>query len=111
VQVPINDDFNIGSFWRIHESDLPAFSYVLRAVLANPPNSAPPERVFSILNDDTFGDDQMQACADYIEPRGAWAFVLTVLKFRRRRSSTFLPPRESAYEAEYLSILRAVTLL
>eukprot|EP00962_Isochrysis_galbana_P012199 scaffold3448_cov107-Isochrysis_galbana.AAC.5 len=37
----------------------------------------------------------MQACADYIEPRGAWAFVLTVLKFRRRRSSTFLPPQSS----------------
>lgn len=64
--LPINDDFNIGSFWRTHESDLPAFSYVLRAVLANSPNSAPPERVFSILND-TFGDDQMQAHADYIE--------------------------------------------
>ena len=33
------------------------FSFVLRAVLANAPNSIPPERVFSILND-TFDDDQ-----------------------------------------------------
>ena len=45
---------------------MPAFSYVLRAVLANAPNSIPPERVFSILND-TFDDDQDKALADYIE--------------------------------------------
>ena len=43
-----------------------AFSYVLRAVLANAPNSIPPERVFSILND-TFDDDQDRALADYLE--------------------------------------------
>ena len=42
------------------------FSYVLRAVLANAPNSIPPERVFSILNN-TFDDDQDSAFADYIE--------------------------------------------
>ena len=45
---------------------MPAFSYVLRAVLANAPNSIPPERVFSILND-TFDDDQDKALADYID--------------------------------------------
>ena len=39
---------------------------VLRAILANAPNSIPPERVFSILNN-TFGDDQDRALADYIE--------------------------------------------
>ena len=39
---------------------------MLRAVLANAPNSIPPERVFSILND-TFDDDQERALADYIE--------------------------------------------
>ena len=38
----------------------------LRAILANAPNSIPPERVFSILNN-TFGDDQGNAMADYIE--------------------------------------------
>ena len=43
-----------------------AFAFVLRAVLANSPNSIPPERVFSILND-TFDDDQDNSYADYIE--------------------------------------------
>ena len=37
-----------------------------RAVLANAPNSVPPERIFSILND-TFDDDQDSALADYME--------------------------------------------
>ena len=46
---------------------MPAFAYVLRAVLANAPNSIPPERVFSILND-TFDDDQDRSLSDlYIE--------------------------------------------
>ena len=40
--------------------------YVLRAVLTNSPNSIPPERVFSILND-SFDDDQDRALADYLE--------------------------------------------
>ena len=39
---------------------------VLRAILANAPNSVPPECVFSILND-TFDDDQDRALADYIK--------------------------------------------
>ena len=38
----------------------------MRAVLANSPNSIPPERVFSILNN-TFDDDQHRAFADYME--------------------------------------------
>ena len=41
--------------WRANEDVVPAFSYVLRAVLANAPNSIPPERVFSIL-DNSFDD-------------------------------------------------------
>ena len=45
---------------------MPAFSYVLRAVLTNAPNSIPPERVFSILND-SFDNDQDRSLADYIE--------------------------------------------
>ena len=45
---------------------MPAFAYVLRAVLANAPNSIPPERVFSVLND-TFEDDMRNSLADYIE--------------------------------------------
>ena len=39
---------------------------VLRAVLANSPNSVPPERVFSVLND-TFEADMDRSHADYIE--------------------------------------------
>ena len=60
------DTFDLGGFWRAHEADLPAFSFVLRAVLTNSPNSVPPERVFSILND-SFGDLQDNSLADYIE--------------------------------------------
>jgi len=60
------DTFTLSGFWRASEDKVPAFSYVLRAVLANAPNSIPPERVFSILND-TFDDDQDKALADYIE--------------------------------------------
>eukprot|EP00967_Tisochrysis_lutea_P015865 scaffold17869_cov29-Tisochrysis_lutea.AAC.4 len=44
----------IARFWRAKESELPQFATVLRAVLAHSPNSVPPERVFSILND-SFG--------------------------------------------------------
>ena len=39
---------------------------MLRAVLANAPNSIPPERVFSILND-TCDDDQDRSLSDCIE--------------------------------------------
>ena len=61
-----NDTFTLLGFWRANEDAVPAFSYVLRAVLANAPNSIPPERVFSILND-SFDDDQDNSLADYIE--------------------------------------------
>ena len=41
------DTFDLGSFWRENEEgkDTDAFATVLRAVLANSPNSIPPERV------------------------------------------------------------------
>ena len=61
-----NDSFTLLNFWRANEGEVPAFAYVLRAVLANAPNSIPPERVFSILNN-TFNSDQDRAKADYIE--------------------------------------------
>ena len=61
-----NDTFTLLSFWRANEGEVPAFSSVLRAVLANAPNSIPPERVFSVLND-TFDDDMGNSRADYIE--------------------------------------------
>ena len=60
------DAFSLGGFWRANEFEVPAFSYVLRAVLAHSPNSVPPERVFSILNN-TFDADQDASRADYIE--------------------------------------------
>ena len=60
------DTFSLLSFWRANEGEVPAFAYVLRAVLANSPNSIPPERVFSVLND-TFDDDMASSLADYIE--------------------------------------------
>ena len=56
--------FDIGAFWRANEGGLPAWLAVLRAVLCHVPNSAPPERAFSILND-SIGDDQYNAKADY----------------------------------------------
>ena len=60
------DTFTLSSFWRASEDKVPTFSYFLRAILANSPNSIPPERVFSILND-TFDDDQDRSLSDYIE--------------------------------------------
>jgi hypothetical protein len=60
------DTFDHCDWWRANGDKVPAFKYVLRAVLANSPNSIPPERVFSILNN-TFDDDQHRAFADYIE--------------------------------------------
>ena len=66
--VNCKDTFDLGAFWRENEEckGIDAFAYVLRAVLANSPNSIPPERVFSILND-TFEDDMDSSHADYIE--------------------------------------------
>ena len=60
------DTFSLHGWWRGNEDAVPAWSYVLRALLTNSPNSIPPERVFSILND-TFNDDQDSSLADYME--------------------------------------------
>jgi hypothetical protein len=45
---------------------LPGFSYVLRTVLTNSPNSCPPESLFSIINS-TYNYDQKRSHTDYIE--------------------------------------------
>ena len=58
------DTFNIESSWCAKEAVLPAWAEVLRAVCCHVPNSAPPERAFSILSD-SIGDDQCQAKANY----------------------------------------------
>ena len=60
------DTFDLHAWWKGNYSKFPAWGYVLRAVLTNSPNSIPPERVFSILND-TFDDDQKMGRADYKE--------------------------------------------
>jgi ribosomal protein L6P/L9E len=61
-----HDTFDIAVFWRRAARKLPATALALRAVITNSPNSAPPERVFSILND-TFDDDQTTSLSDYIQ--------------------------------------------
>ena len=60
------DTFDLCDWWKSNCGTLPGFAYVLRAVLANSPNSCPPERLFSIFNA-TYNDDQKSSCADYIE--------------------------------------------
>ena len=60
------DLFDLQVWWREAASKIPAWAVVLRAVLTNSPNSIPPERCFSILND-SFDDDQTSSSADYIE--------------------------------------------
>jgi len=58
------DTFDIGQWWLAKETCLPAWDEALCAVSCSAPNSAPPERAFSILND-SVDDDQYNAKADY----------------------------------------------
>ena len=44
------DTFDISDWWHTNSAKLPSFTYVLRTVLTNSPNSCPPERLFSIFN-------------------------------------------------------------
>ncbi len=60
------DTFVLSDWWKSNCATLPGFTYVLRAVLTNSPNSCPSERLFSIFNA-TYGDDQKNSHADYIE--------------------------------------------
>ena len=52
-----NDTFEISDWWKANCAMLTAFTYMLRAVLTNSPNSCPPERLFSIFNT-THNDDE-----------------------------------------------------
>ena len=46
-----NDTFcDMSGWWKGNRAKLPAFTYMLRAVLTNSPTSCPPERLFSIFN-------------------------------------------------------------
>ena len=60
------DTFDLSDWWKSNSATLPGFTYVLRAVLTNSPNSCPPERLFSIFNA-SYNDDQKRSYADYIE--------------------------------------------
>ncbi len=60
------DAFDISDWWKANCAMLPAFTYVLRAVLTNSPNSCPPERLFSIFNS-TFDADQSRSYTDYMQ--------------------------------------------
>jgi hypothetical protein len=60
------DTFDMLDWWKANCAKLPAFTYVLRAVLTNSPNSCSPERLFSIFNA-TFDDDQKKSYTDYIQ--------------------------------------------
>ena len=60
------DTFSLPEWWRCNSGSLPHFSFVLRALLTNAPNSCPPERLFSMFNA-TFGEDQRSAFGDYLE--------------------------------------------
>jgi hypothetical protein len=44
------DTFGMCDWWKSNCAKLPAFTYALRAVLTNSPNSCPPERLMSIFN-------------------------------------------------------------
>ena len=60
------DTFDLSDWWKSNCATLPGFTYVLRAVMANSPNSFPSESLFSIFNA-TYDDDQKRSHADYIE--------------------------------------------
>ena len=59
------DTFDLSVWWKSNSGTLPGFTYVLRAVLTNSPNSCPPERLFIIFNA-TDNDDQKSPYTDYI---------------------------------------------
>jgi hypothetical protein len=60
------DTFDISDWWKTNCEKIPAFTYVLRAVLTNSHNSCPPDRLFTIFNS-TFDADQKSSYVDYIQ--------------------------------------------
>ena len=53
-------------FWRKHGNKMPTWREMAKRVFAIPPNSAAPERVFSLL-EAMFGKDQIAALSDMIQ--------------------------------------------
>ena len=60
------DTFDLSVWWKSNSGTLPGFTYVLRAVLTNTPNSCPPEWLYSLFNAN-YDDDQKRSHTDYIE--------------------------------------------
>ena len=60
------DTFDLSNWWKSNCATLPGFTYVLRAVLTNSPNSCLPECLFSIFKA-TYDDDQKSSYTDYIQ--------------------------------------------
>jgi hypothetical protein len=60
------DTFDLSDRWKSNCATLTGFTYVLRAVLTNSPNSCPSEWLFSIFNA-TYDDDQKKSHTDYID--------------------------------------------
>jgi len=58
--------FEITTWWAAAAAKLPNTALALRDVATHLPNSAPPERVFSILNN-SFGDDQSNPLSDHVQ--------------------------------------------
>jgi hypothetical protein len=67
------DTFDISDWWKANCAKLPAFTYVLCAVLTNSHNSCPPECLFTIGGflittfNSTFDADQKSSYTDYIQ--------------------------------------------
>ena len=58
------DKFDLSDWWKLNCAT--GFTYVLRVVLTNSPNSRLSECLFSIFNA-TYHDDQKKSHTDYIE--------------------------------------------
>jgi hypothetical protein len=65
------DTFDLSDWWKSNCTTLPGFTYVLRAVLTNSPNSCPSERLFSFFNS-SYDDDQKRSHAGMDEGVGVW---------------------------------------
>ena len=60
------DTFEITTWWAAAAAKLPITALALRGVATHSPYSAPPERVFSILNS-SFDDDRSSSLSDYVQ--------------------------------------------
>ncbi len=60
------DTFDLSDWWKSNCTTLSGFTYVLREVLTNSPNSCPPECLCSIFNV-SYNDDQKKSHTGYIE--------------------------------------------